>query len=64
MQGSFEFYDEDEEFDEDGERSGPMYVVLWANLNDDWESPIAQIPVDDLFKEFLSKKDASCPPTA
>lgn len=45
------------------DEDGPMYVVLWANLNDDWESPIAEIPVDDLFREFL-KKEKPCPPTA
>lgn len=45
------------------DEGGPMYVVLWANLSDDWESPIAEIKVDDLFKEFLSKKEQPCPPT-
>ena len=63
LENNLRFVLEQAEFDEDGEHSGPMYVVLWANLNDEWESPIAQIPVDDLFKEFLAKKDASCPPT-
>jgi len=38
------------------DEDGPMYVVLWADLNDDWESPIAEIKVDDLFKEYLKKK--------
>ena len=45
------------------DEDGPMYAVLWANLSDEWESPIAEILVDDLFKEYLAKKDASCPPT-
>ena len=45
------------------DENGPMYAVLWADLNDEWESPIAEILVDDLFKEFLAKKDASCQPT-
>ena len=45
------------EFDADGEQTGPMYVVLWANLSDDWESAIAEIKVDDLFKEFMQKKE-------
>lgn len=44
------------------DEDGPMYVVLWANLNDDWESPIAEIPVDDLFREFL-KREKPCQPT-
>ena len=64
LENNLRFVLEQAERDDDGEHSGPMYVVLWANLNDDWESPIAQIPVDDLFKEFLAKKDASCQPTA
>jgi hypothetical protein len=34
-----------------------MYVVLWANLSDDWESAIAEVKVDDLFKEFMQKKE-------
>lgn len=45
------------EFDDDGEQTGPMYVVLWANLSDGWESAIAEIKVDDLFKEFMQKKE-------
>ena len=44
------------EFNDDGEQTGPMYVVLWANLSDGWESAIAQIKVDDLFKEFMQKE--------
>jgi hypothetical protein len=45
------------EFDADGEQTGPMYVVLWANLSDGWESAIAEVKVDDLFKEFMQKKE-------
>lgn len=43
------------EFNDDGEQTGPMYVVLWANLSDGWDSAIAQVKVDDLFKEFMQK---------
>ena len=37
--------------------NGPLYAVLWANLNQEWESPIAEVLVDDLFKDFLQRKE-------
>ena len=37
--------------------NGPMYAVLWANLNQEWESPIVEVLVDDLFKDFLQRKE-------
>lgn len=36
---------------------GPMYATLWANLNQEWETVIAEVLVDDLFKEFLKNKE-------
>ena len=39
------------------DENGPMYAVLWANLNQEWESPIAEVLVDDLFNEFLKTKE-------
>lgn len=36
---------------------GPMYVTLWAMLNNEWETVIAEEPVDELFKEYLKNKE-------
>jgi len=37
--------------------SSELYAVLWACLSDGVETPIAEIPVDALFKEFLERKE-------
>ena len=39
------------------EEDGPKYVTLWANLNQEWETVIAEVMVDDLFKEYLKNKE-------
>tara|TARA_R110000822_G_scaffold648_2_gene2847 strand:+ start:1821 stop:2102 length:282 start_codon:yes stop_codon:yes gene_type:complete len=37
--------------------SGELYAVLWACLSDGVDTPIAEIPIDALFKEFLESKE-------
>lgn len=35
--------------------SNEMYVVVWSNLQEGWETPVAEIKVTDLFQEYLAK---------
>ena len=37
------------------DESGEMYVVVWSNLDLEWETPIAEVKVTDLFQEYQSK---------
>ena len=38
--------------------SNEMYVVVWSNLQEGWETPVAEIKVTDLFQEYLTKTKA------
>lgn len=37
------------------DESAEMYVVVWSNLQEGWETPVAEIKVTDLFNEYLAK---------
>jgi hypothetical protein len=39
------------------DEGGELYAVLWACLSDGVDTPIAEIPVAALFKEFLESKE-------
>jgi hypothetical protein len=35
---------------------GKLHVVLWFNLYDAYDTPVASVPVNDLFEEYLKTK--------
>lgn len=37
------------------DESKEMYVVVWSNLDPEWETPIAEVKVTDLFEEYQAK---------
>ena len=37
------------------DESGEMYVVVWSNLDPEWETPVAEVKVTDLFQEYQAK---------
>lgn len=37
--------------------SGEMCVVLWSSLADGYETPIAEVPLDKLFDEYLERRN-------
>jgi hypothetical protein len=37
------------------DESEEMYVVVWSNLDPEWETPIAEVKVTDLFEEYQAK---------
>jgi hypothetical protein len=37
------------------DESEEMYVVVWSSLQADWETPIAEVKVTDLFLEYQAQ---------
>lgn len=41
---------------QDDEQTNEKYVVVWASLYDGFDTPIATVPITDLFKEYEASK--------